>query len=182
MEIVKFSDVEDKVINIRGKNVILDSDVAVLYGVETKRVNEAVKNNPEKFPNGYVIELNNSEFYDLRSKFSTTNLEKTRSLPKAFTEKGLYMLATILKSPKATETTITIIEVFAKFRELSHNIAELSQSPDEFQQKRLMQKSGSIIADIFGEDLKATGSETSFELNFALFKVKHTVKRETETS
>jgi hypothetical protein len=85
------------------------------------RINEAVKNNPDKFPKGYIIELKNSEFYDLRSKISIghskqsenqqvsalpTNLGKTKVLPKAFTEKGLYMLATILKSPQATQATI----------------------------------------------------------------------------
>jgi len=73
--------------------------VAVLYGVQTKEVNQAIKNNCDKFPKGYIIELKNSEFHDLRSKFLTANLEKTRVLPKAITEKGLYMLATILKSP-----------------------------------------------------------------------------------
>ena len=180
MNLIKFSDVEEKILEIRGENVILDSDVAALYGVETKRVNEAVKNNLDKFPKGYIIELKSSEFYSLRSKFSTANLEKTRALPKAFTEKGLYMLATILKSPQATQTTIAIVEAFAKIRELSRTIAAMSQNPEEYQQKQLMQKSGDIIADIFGEELKTVGSETSFELNFALFKLKHIVRRKTD--
>jgi hypothetical protein len=96
MDIVKFSDIKDKIITIRGKNAILDSDVAWLYGVGTKEINQAVKNNPKKFPEGYVIELKKNEFNELRSKFLTTNLEMTRVLPKGFTEKGLYMLATIL--------------------------------------------------------------------------------------
>ena len=177
MNIVKFGDVEEKIIAIRGKSVILDSDVALLYGVETREVNQAVKNNSDKFPKGYIIELKNREFYDVRSKILIANTGKTRALPKAFTEKGLYMLATILKSPQATQTTIAIVEAFAKIRELSRTIAELSQNQEEFQQKRLMQKSGDIIADIFGDELKTTVSETSFELNRALFKVKHTVKR-----
>jgi hypothetical protein len=78
--------------------VILDSDVAELYGITTKEVNQAVKNNPEKFPNSYTFELTKSEWDNLRSKFLTANLAKARFAPKAFTEKGLYMLATILKS------------------------------------------------------------------------------------
>ena len=104
----------------RGQRVILDSDVARLYGVNTMRVNEAVKNNPDKFPDGYIITLNNGEWEtsSLRSKISTLKTsgrgEHTKYPPKAFTEKGLYMLATILKSPKATQTTIAIIETFAK--------------------------------------------------------------------
>ena len=93
--------------------MILDADVAELYGIETKRINEAVGNNPEKFPEGYVWMLDNQELAALRSKFSTTKFQKTRQNPKAFTEKGLYMLATILKSPKAVETTIAIVEAYA---------------------------------------------------------------------
>ncbi|MDR2585471.1 MAG: ORF6N domain-containing protein [Prevotellaceae bacterium] len=182
MNLVKFSDVEEKILTIRGENVILDSDVAALYDVETMRINEAVKNNPNKFPEGYIIGLKSEEWKNLKSKISISSWGGKNKLPNVFTEKGLYMLATILKSPQATETTIAIVETFAKIRELSRSIAELSQSPQEFQQKQLMQKSGDIIADIFGEDLKAVGSETSFELNFALFKVKHTIKRRTEDS
>ena len=97
-------DVESKIITLREQQVILDCDVAELYGVETKRINEAVSNNPEKFPDGYVLLLDKQELVKLRSKFSTTKFQMTRQLPKAFTEKGLYMLATILKNPKAVET------------------------------------------------------------------------------
>ena len=93
-------------IEIGQQPVVADADVAALYGVETKRVNEAVKNNPDKFPEDYMFVLTTDELRDLRSKISTTNLSaKSRSLPKAFTEKGLYMLATILKSQRATSVT-----------------------------------------------------------------------------
>jgi len=180
MNVIKFSEVEEKILKIRGENVILDSDVAVLYGVETRDINKSVKNNPDKFPDGYIFELDQEEFTDLRWNISTANFAKTRVLPKAFTEKGMYMLATILKSPQATRTTIAIVEAFAKIRELSRTIAELSQSPGEFQQKQLMQKSGDMIVDILGEELKATDSETIYELNFALFKLKHTVRRSSD--
>jgi len=83
-------DVDSKIVEISGTKVLLDYDVASLYEVETKRVNEAVKNNPDKFPKGYIISLKNNEIQDLRSKFSTANSSKSRVLPKAFTEKGLY--------------------------------------------------------------------------------------------
>jgi len=112
-------EVEKKIITLRDQQVIIDSDVAELYGVETKRINEAVSNNPDKFPEGYVFKLDDQEFNELRSKISTTKFQMTRQAPKAFTEKGLYMLATILKSPKAVETTIAIVEAYAKLRELS---------------------------------------------------------------
>ena len=91
--------------------MLLDSDVAALYGVETREINQAVKNNPNKFPKGYVFELYDREIRSLRSKILTAN-PKSRVLPKAFTEKGLYMLATILKSERATQTTIAIVETF----------------------------------------------------------------------
>ncbi|MDR2590180.1 MAG: ORF6N domain-containing protein [Oscillospiraceae bacterium] len=112
--IIKFSEVESKILNIRNMHVILDRDVAVLYGVETKRINEAVRNNSDKFPGGYIITLDNEEHSNLRSIFSTANTSSmTRVPPTAFTEKGLYMLATILKSPQATQTTRLLLgEIF----------------------------------------------------------------------
>ncbi len=86
-------DVEDKIIEIRKKHVIIDSDVAQLYGVETKRINEAVSRNPEKFPEGYFVEQEVVANCD-----HLASLKFSPNLPKAFTEKGLYMLATLLKS------------------------------------------------------------------------------------
>ena len=104
----------------------------------------------------------------------------SRVKPKAFTEKGLYMLATILTGKKATETTIAIIETFTKIRELSRTVAQLAEISDEKEQKTLMQKSGEIISDLLGEEMKTTDTETTVELNFAVLKFKHTIKRKTE--
>ena len=179
-ELVRFNDINSKIITVRDNMVILDSDVAELYDVETRDINKSVKNNPDKFPKGYVFELDNKEFADLRWKFSTANLAKTRVLPKAFTEKGLYMLATILKSKKAIDATIDIIETFAKLRELSREVAEIVEMPtDENKQKAIAQKTGEILSDIVTRDLKTTGTETTFELNvLTAIKVKHTIKRE----
>ena len=104
-------EVENKMITLRNQQVIIDADVADLYGVETKRINEAVSNNPEKFPDGYILELSKNEKNELVENFDRFNRQKhSTAIPKAFTEKGLYMLATILKSPKAVETTIAIVE------------------------------------------------------------------------
>jgi len=165
------------IIEIRGVRVLLDSDVASIYGVDTKRVNEAVKNNPDKFPAGYLLRLSNDELLDLRSKFSTTKFSKTRVPPCAFPERGLYMLATILKSPKATQATFAIIDTFTKIRELSSTIKALSVVKDEAKQKSLMQRSGEIVSEIFDDELRTSDSETTIELNFAVLKFKHTVKR-----
>ena len=98
-------------------------------------------------------------------------------MPNSFPEKGLYMLATILKSPQAVRATLAIIETFSKIRELSRNIKTLSSVKDESEQKNLMQKSGEIIAEILEDDLQMTDTETSIELNFAVLKFKHVIKR-----
>ena len=116
--------VEKNVINIENiiyefyeKEVMLDSDLANLYNVETKRINEAVKNNPEKFPSRFSWILTDEEKNNLQSKFSTTNISSmSRANPRVFTEQGVYMLATILKSKKATEVSIRIMDAFVKMR------------------------------------------------------------------
>ena len=178
-------EVEKKIITLRNQQVILDSDVAELYGVETKRVNEAVGNNPEKFPEGYVWELEEKEIIALRSKISTLKKsgrgQHSKYPPKAFTEKGLYMLATILKSPKAVETTIAIVEAYAKLKELSRVIVEVPQHEDKStEQQVLLHRGGQLVEDIMSDILPKQSSETSFELNLAMFKFKHSVKREND--
>ena len=101
-EIIKYKEVEERVITIRGESVLLDSSVAELYGVETREIKQAVKNNTDKFPEGYILTLDSEEWNSLRSKILTLNDthgrgQHTKYIPSAFTEKGLYMLATILK-------------------------------------------------------------------------------------
>ena len=173
--------VEERIITLRNQQVILDCDVAELYGVETKRINEAVSNNPEKFPEGYIFVLDNQEFSVLRSKFSTAKFQKTRQLPKAFTEKGLYMLATILKSPKAVQTTIAIVEAYAKLKELSRVIVEIpQQEEDTVVQRQLLHRGGQLIEDLITDVLPKKSTETSFELNLAMFKFQHSVRREND--
>jgi len=177
MNIVRIEDINELIVKIRDEQVLLDADVAGIYGVETKRINEAVKNNPDKFPDGYTIQITKDEFENLRSKFSTSSWGGRRYSPKAFTERGLYMLATILKGELAVQTTLAIIDTFYKIRGLSRNIKKLSTAQDKADQKALMQKSGEIIAEILDDDLAVTDSETSVEINFAVLKFKHTVKK-----
>ena len=110
-------DIENKIYEIRGVQVMLDSDLAELYHVETKRINEAVKNNPEKFPEKFSFVLDDFEKENLWSKFSTANISsKSRTNPRVFTEQGVYMLATILKSDVATSVSIRIMDTFVKMR------------------------------------------------------------------
>ncbi|MBQ3749895.1 MAG: ORF6N domain-containing protein [Bacteroidales bacterium] len=175
-------EVENRIITLRDQQMILDSDVADLYGVETKRINEAVSNNPDKFPKGYILELSDNEKIELVENFDRFNRQKhSTSLPKAFTEKGLYMLATILKSPKAVQTTIAIVEAYAKLKELSRVMAEIpQQTADSAEQKTLLQRGGQLIDDLMTDVLPVQSSETSFELNLAMLKFKHSVKRGTD--
>ena len=87
------------------------------------------------------------------------------------------MLATILKGERATQTTIAIVDTFAKMRELSRTVAELSQVTDESAKHSLMQKSGDIITDLLGDEMQTTDTETSIEITLALMKFKHTIKQ-----
>ena len=178
LSLTMFTEVQSKIINIRHQNVISDADIAELYGVETKRVNEAVKNNPEKFPDDYMFTLTLEELRDLRSKISSTKVStKSRTMPKVFTEKGLYMLATILKSKRAIEATFAIIETFTKVRYLKQEIVNLHMENDPQKQTDKMQRFGEVITDIIMPDLKTSETESTLELNFLVGKIKHTVKR-----
>lgn len=196
-EVVKYEQVKDRIITLRGVPVLLDADVAQLYGVETKRVNEAVKNNPDKFPEGFLFQLNRHELADLRSKISTSSLQSTdnkeitngqsnllmanwggtRKVPTAFTESGLYMLATILKSPRATQTTLAIIKTFVQLREVARTMQAVAATEDEAEKKTLLQKSGELINNVIGSQFETVGTETEVELNFAMVKIRHKVIR-----
>ena len=100
--------------------------------------------------------------------------QHVKYVPKAFTEKGLYMLATILKSPCATHTTLAIVETFTKIREFSKIITQLPEVQEESEQKALMRRGTDIFADILDENiLEISGDETTFELDLAIVKVKH---------
>lgn len=170
--------VEDKIAVIRNVEVIADADVAKLYGVETKRINEAVRNNPDKFPETYMFELNKSELVDLRSKISTTNVSAMNRNPtKVFTERGLYMLATILKGEQARNMTFAIIETFVKVRELKRELLDLHKETDKAKQQTKIQHFGEVLTDIVMPDLQTSETESSLEINFLIGKIKHTVKR-----
>ena len=183
-EIITTKDVEAKVITIHDQRVILDCDVAELYGVETKRINEAVRNNREKFPEGFIIELDNEESSILRSKISSLKHSKgsgsniSKYNYKAFTERGLYMLATILKSKQAVQTTIAIINTFVMVREMARTMEALQYESDGGEkQKTLLHRSGELMAEVIGQNLSTKSVETEIELNLAVIKIKHKVTR-----
>ena len=127
--------VKSRILEIRGQQVLLDRDVAALYGAETRIINQAVKNNPDKFPAGYVAELTMREVDALRSKILTLETKPGKGHHskhgyKVFTEKGLYMLATILKGEQAVRTTLAIIETYAEVRAMKRELLALHTEKD----------------------------------------------------
>ena len=110
-------DIEQRIFVIRGQRVMLDRDLAQLYGVETKRLNEAVKRNIKRFPQNFMFQLTNEEFINLKSQFATSSWGGTRKLPFAFTEHGVTMLASVLNSDKAIGISIKIVETFIALRQ-----------------------------------------------------------------
>ena len=188
MEITKFETLESKLVEIKGTLVLVDKDVAELFKIETKRINEAVKNNEDKFPNEtYVVELDKDEKKYVVENFDhLSKLKYSPHNPKVFTEKGLYMLATILKSDVATQATLQIVETFAKVKELSRNINNIMKTTNETIQKDLAQKSNQILEEIIdisddvlddGEDGEVIETQTKFEFNLGFAKVSKSIKK-----
>ena len=181
--IVKFENLEGKLIKYKDQFVLVDSDVAELYGVTTKEINQAVNNNPNKFPDGYILELTSEEKAKVVKKFDhLKKLKYSPYLPKVFTEKGLYMLATIIKSKVATETTIKIIETFADIKKLSRNLNAISADQSEEEQEALVKESNVLLEKIIDiepmREMKddETEIETKIELNLGFVKVSRVVK------
>ncbi len=171
-------EVEGKIAVIRNQEVIADADVAYLYGVETREVNQAVKNNLDKFPQHYMFELSSSELRDLKSKILISKVSPNNRKPtKVFTERGLYMLATVLKGERARDITFAVIETFAKVRELKRELLDLHLETDKAKQTTKMQHFGEVLSDIVMPELQTSETESSLEINFFIGKLKHTVKR-----
>ncbi|MCL5260328.1 MAG: ORF6N domain-containing protein [Gammaproteobacteria bacterium] len=177
MKLITYDQVNAKIIEIRKQKVILDSDVAELYDVATKRINEAVKNNPHKFPNGYLIDLTSYEWVLLKSKFSTSTKGGKVKLPTAFTERGLYMLATILKSPQAVETTIAIIDTFTNIKELTQAVYQFAKAKTDNQRVKIFENSTTIIADLLDNNLTVSQHETCFKIKLPFFEISRKITR-----
>ena len=176
-------DVEARMLHLRGKLVLIDRDVAALYGVETKRVIEAVRNNPDKFPSGYCFSLQKAEAQQLVENFDRFKTMKHSISNHAFTERGLYMLATVLKSPRATQTTLAIIDTFVEVREMARTMEALQNVADGgTEQQSLLQKTGQLLATVVGNNLSTASTETEIELNFAVVKIKHKFIRKEENN
>ena len=134
-ELIPIQIIENKIFVIRGHKIILDSDLAMLYEVETKILNQAVKRNPDKFPPDFMFELTQQEWNFLRSQFVTSNEGRggRRYLPKVFTEHGVLMLSNLLNSKKAVAVSIQIVRAFVKLREMALTHAEFSKQLKEIE-------------------------------------------------
>ena len=127
--------IEKKILLINGKKVMMDSDLAALYGVETKMLVRAVKRNLERFPDDFMVQLTKEEFDKLRYHFGTSRLGGRRYLPYAFTENGVAMLSSILNSPKAIQVNIQIMRTFTKLREMIASHKDLTKKLNELEKK-----------------------------------------------
>ena len=175
--------VKSRMLEVRGQQVLLDRDVAALYGVETRVVNQAVKNNLEKFPAGYVAELTAQEIEVLRSKILTLEAKPGRGRHskhgyKVFTEKGLYMLATVLKGERAVRATLAIIETYAQVRAMVRDMEALQSLKDgSVEQTSKLTQAGHKLASLIGDNLSTDSTRTTIELNLAVLKITHEVTR-----
>lgn len=130
-------EIHSKILTLRGRQVMLDRDLARLYEVETKVLNQAVKRNIKRFPEDFMFQLSEGEFRIWRSQFVTSKSDRIglRRAPYAFTEQGIYMLATVLKSDVAIEVNIAIMRTFAKLREFSRHYNALAKQLIEIDRK-----------------------------------------------
>jgi hypothetical protein len=127
--------ITNKIYLIRNMKVMLDRDLAELYDVETKRINEQVKRNSSRFPEHFMFQLNESEFEILKSQIATSNWGGVRKLPYAFTEHGILQLSNVVKSERATQMSIKIIEIFVSLREFINNNLSVKLEIDEIKKK-----------------------------------------------
>ena len=131
--------IQNKIFEIRGQRVMLDFDLAELYQVETRALNQAVKRNIKRFPPDFMFQLTNKEFDNLKSQSVISSWGGTRKLPFAFTEHGVTMLASVLRSDTAIEINIQIVRAFISLRQYALGYAELNQKLEMFMLETTMQ-------------------------------------------
>jgi phage regulator Rha-like protein len=136
-EIILTERIEKKIYLIRNQKVMLDNDLAELYGVETKILNKAVSRNSERFPKDFIFQITKEEWENLRFQFGTSKKSRggRRYLPYAFTEQGVAMLSSVLKSKRAIQVNIQIMRAFVKLREILSTHKELAQKLKELELK-----------------------------------------------
>lgn len=187
LAVINTDAVRSRMIVLRDCPVLLDRDVAELYGVQTKEVNQAARNNPDKFPDGFLFQLDAEEFANWKSNILTSNLSDgerasikmgMRRPPVAFTERGLYMLATILKGEIATRATLAIVNTYAQLRSMVRDMEALQALKDGSpEQAAQLTTAGHKLAALIGDNLSTESTKTTIELNLAVLKITHEVTR-----
>ena len=124
-----------KILIIRGKRVMLDTDLAVLYGVKTGRLNEQVKRNIKRFPEDFMFQLTKEEALSLKSHFATSSWGGVRKLPRVFTQEGVAMLSSVLNSERAIMVNIQIMRAFTQFRRMLLTNVDLKRKIEEMEKK-----------------------------------------------
>jgi hypothetical protein len=127
--------ISNKIYFIRNQKVMLDSDLALLYGIETRVLKQAVRRNIDRFPDDFMFELSKIEFDNLTSQIVTSSWGGTRKLPFVFTEHGVLMLSSVLKSDKAIQTNIQIMRIFTKVRQMLLDTTEMKIDILQIQKK-----------------------------------------------
>ncbi len=127
--------IQGKIHLIRGHKVMFDVDLAELYSIETKRFNEQVKRNAQRFPEDFMFQLTQQEYQDLRSQFATSSWGGRRYLPYVFTQEGVAMLSSVLNSERAVQVNIQIMRVFVKLRELILSHKDLARKIEDLERK-----------------------------------------------
>ncbi len=135
MNLEPLTNISSAIYLIRGQRVMLDQDLANLYGVETKRLKEQVRRNIERFPEDFMFELSKSESENLRSQFATSSWGGVRYSPMVFTEHGILMLSSVLKSDRAVQVNIQIMRVFARTRQWIIDSADLRREIEGLRQE-----------------------------------------------
>ncbi|MEA2049648.1 MAG: ORF6N domain-containing protein [Campylobacterota bacterium] len=186
-DIIKYENIENKLVRIDGKLVLLASDVALLYDVEVKHLNRMVGKYIELFPQDYRFQLSKEQWENLKCIENTSSLNLhggIRHRPYVYTEKGLYMIATILsKNEKAKEIHFYIIETFAKLREVSKNMKQITKITNQKEQKELVDKSNQLLQEIIDtevveeKELEPNVQEIKdeYEINLGFLKIKKTI-------
>ena len=133
--LVPTEQIQNRILVIRGQKVMLDRDLAELYGVTVSQLNQAVTRNKMRFPPDFMFQLSGEEFEDLRSQIVIANLSKVRFPPRAFTEQGVAMLSSVLRSKRAVQMNILIMRAFVKMREMLIEHKDLAKRLDELERK-----------------------------------------------
>ena len=134
-DVIPVERIESRIFVIRGQKVMIDRDLAELYGVETRDLNKAVSRNMDRFPDDFMFQLSPEEFENLKFQFGTSSWGGTRKLPKVFTEQGVAMLSSVLRSKRAIQVNILIIKTFVRLRQLISDHKELARKIEELEKK-----------------------------------------------